>query len=116
MLYVLTPLLSESYVKHGNGLTVQMSPTISRPQNASLNITFGLVENLPGSGTNDTVEIFLKFTTANKSLVLSGRPLYLTAILNFDVGFDEITKKFLIIGPLLKPLLSISKTVEVRMP
>ena len=113
-MHVLSPLLNESYVKHGNGLIVQLPPTISRPNVTSLSIPFGLVENLPGSSPNDTVEIFLQFRTANEPLLLSGRPLDLTAILNFDAGSDTITKKFLIVGPLLKPLLTINKTVEVR--
>lgn len=113
-MYVLTPLLNESYVKRGNGLIVQLPPMISQPNVASLSIPFGLVENLPGSSPNDTVEIFLQFSTANKPLVLSGRPLDLTVILNFDAGSNTITKQFLIVGPLLKPLLTINKTVEVR--
>lgn len=113
-MYVLNPLLNESYVKYGNGLTVQIPPIIIRANAAYLNITFGLVENLPGSGPNDTVEIFVKFSTANDPLVLSGRPLQLTAILNFDAGSSSTTKKFIIVGPLLKPLLAINKTVKVR--
>ena len=80
---------------------------------ASLNVPFGLIENLPGSGPDDTVEIFLKFRTANDSLVLSGRPVRLAAVLKFDAGSDNLTKTFMIVGPLLKPLLSINKTVKV---
>ena len=81
--------------------------------NEGVNVAIGSVSNLPGSGPNDTIEIFLKFQTANRPLVLSGRPLSLLATLNFDAGSDASVKKFLIIGPLLKPLLSIVKTAEV---
>jgi len=113
--YSLSPVLSESYVKLGDGLTVFQSPTITPVNvNKALNIAFGSVLNLPGSGPNDTIEIFVKFQTANRPLVLSGRPLSLLATLNFDAGSDFSVKKFVIIGPLLKPLLSIIKTVEVR--
>ena len=114
LVYVLTPFLNESYVKFGNGFTLMQRPNITFVNHVSLNVAFGLLENLPGSGPNDTVEIFLKFGTANNPLVLSGRPLYLTALLNFDAGSDSSSKKFKIIGPLLKPLLSINKTVKVR--
>ena len=111
---MLTPFLNESYVKFGNGFTLMQRPNITFVNHVSLNVAFGLLENLPGSGPDDTVEIFLKFGTANNPLVLSGRPLYLTALLNFDAGSDSSSKKFKIIGPLLKPLLSINKTVKVR--
>ena len=114
LVYVLTPFLNESYVKFGNGFTLMQRPNITFVNHVSLNVAFGLLENLPGSGPNDTVKIFLKFGTANNPLVLSGRPLYLTALLNFDAGSDSSSKKFKIIGPLLKPLLSINKTVKVR--
>lgn len=115
MVYALSPVLNESYVKLGDGLTVFQSPTITPVNvNKALIIAFGSVLNLPGSGPNDTIEIFVKFQTANRPLVLSGRPLSLLATLNFDAGSDSSVKKFVIIGPLLKPLLSIIKTVEVR--
>ena len=115
MVYVLSPVLNESYVKLGDGLTVFQSPTITPVNvNKALNVALGSVLNLPGSGPNDTIEIFVKFQTANRPLVLSGRPLSLLATLNFDAGSDSSVKKFVIIGPLLKPLLSIIKTVEVR--
>lgn len=115
MVYVLSPVLNESYVKLGDGLTVFQSPTITPVDvNKALNVALGSVLNLPGSGPNDTIEIFVKFQTANRPLVLSGRPLSLLATLNFDAGSDSSVKKFVIIGPLLKPLLSIIKTVEVR--
>lgn len=114
MVFALSPLLNESYVKCGNGLTVQSCPNISRPKENSLEITFGLVENLPGSSPNDTIEIFLKFKTAYEPLVLSGRSVELTALLQFDSGSDVVAKGFLVVGPLLKPLLEINKTVEVR--
>ncbi|CAH3166800.1 unnamed protein product, partial [Porites evermanni] len=113
LINVLTPFLNESYVKFGNGFTLMQRPNITFVNHVSLNVAFGLLENLPGSGPNDTVEIFLKFGTANNPLVLSGRPLYLTALLNFDAGSDSSSKKFKIVGPLLKPLLSINKTVKV---
>ena len=106
--------MSDSYVKYGDGLTLSQIPNITQVNLASLNIAFGSVLNLPGSGPNDTLEIFLKFSTANNPLVLSGRPLRLTAILKFDAGSDASNKEFLIVGPLLKPLLSIVKTVKVR--
>ena len=102
----------------GSGLRVRASPkppNISHPSASSLEIIFGLVENLPDSGPNDTIEIYLKFRAANNPLVLSGRSLDLTAVLNFDTGSDVITKAFRIIGPLLKPLLSIFKTVNVSL-
>lgn len=114
VVFALTPLLNESYIQFGNGLTVQIFPNITRPKENSLEITFGLVENLPGSGPNDTIEIFLKFRTAYEPLVLSGRSLELTALYQFDSGSDVVAKGFLVVGPLLKPLLEINKTVEVR--
>lgn len=114
VVFSLSPLLNESYIQFGNGLTVQNFPNISHPKENSLEITFGLVENLPGSGPNDTIEIFLKFRTAYEPLVLSGRSLELTALLQFDSGSDVVAKGFLVVGPLLKPLLEINKTVEVR--
>ena len=102
-------------MKHGDGLTLSQLPTITPVNvNEAVNVAFGSVLNLPGSGTNDTIEIFLKFRTANRPLVLSGRPLSLLATLTFDAGSDASVKRFLIIGPLLKPLLTIVKTVEVR--
>ena len=102
-------------MKHGDGLTLSQLPTITPVNvNEAVNVAFGSVLNLPGSGTNDTIEIFLKFRTANRPLVLSGRPLSLLATLKFDAGSDASVKRFLIIGPLLKPLLTIVKTVEVR--
>ena len=102
-------------MKHGDGLTLSQLPTITEVSvNEALNVAFGTVVNLPGSGPNDTIEIFLKFRTANRPLVLSGRSLSLLATLNFDAGSDSSVKEFVIIGPLLKPLLSIVKTVEVR--
>lgn len=113
-MYALAPILSDSYVKYGNGLSLSQFPNITQANLASLNVDFGSVLNLPGSGPNDTIEIFLKFSTANKPLVLSGRLLRLTAILKFDAGSDAFSKEFLIVGPLLKPLLSIIKTVEVN--
>ena len=106
--------MSGSFVKYGDGLTLSQIPNITQVNLASLNIAFGSVLNLPGSGPNDTIEIFLTFSTANNPLVLSGRPLRLTAILKFDAGSDASNKEFLIVGPLLKPLLSIVKNVEVR--
>jgi len=113
--YALSPVLSESYVKYGDGLTLSQLPTITPVNvNEALIVAFGSVLNLPGSGPNDTIEIFLKFRTANQPLLLSGRPLSLLATLNFDAGSDASVKKFVIIGPLLKPLLSIVKTAEVR--
>ena len=111
MVFALVPLLDESYVQLGNGVR---PPNISHPKDSSLEIIFGLLENLPGSGANDTIKIFLKFRTANEPLVLSGRSFDLTAVLNFDAGSDVIAKTFLIVGPLLKPLLFINKTVQVR--
>lgn len=115
MVYTLSPVLNESYVKHGDGLTLSQLPTITPVNgNEALNVAFGSVLNLPGSGPNDTIEVFLKFRTANRPLVLSGRPLSLLATLKFDAGSDSSVKKFVIIGPLLKPLLSIVKIVEVR--
>ena len=114
MVYALSVVLNDSYVKHGNGLTLSQAPTITPVNvNEGVNVAIGSVSNLPGSGPNDTIEIFLKFQTANRPLVLSGRPLSLLATLNFDAGSDASVKKFLIIGPLLKPLLSIVKTAEV---
>ena len=102
-------------MKHGDGLTLSQSPTITPVNvNEAVNVAFGSVLNLPGSGPNDTIEIFLKFRTANRPLVLSGRPLSLLATLMFDSGSDASVKKFVIIGPLLKPLVTIVKTVEVR--
>ena len=114
VVYALDPILSDSFVKHGDGLTLSQIPNIAVVNPASLNVAFGSVLNLPGSGSNDTIEIFLKFNTANKPLVLSGRPLHLTALLKFDAGSDASRKQFVIVGPLLKPLLSIIKTVEVN--
>lgn len=110
VVFALVPLLDESYVQLGNGVR---PPNISHPKDSSLEIIFGLLENLPGSGANDTIKIFLKFRTANEPLVLSGRPFDLTAVLNFDAGSDVIAQTFLIVGPLLKPLLFINKTVQV---
>ena len=102
-------------MKHGDGLTLSQLPTITPVNvNEAVNVAFGSVLNLPGSGPNDTIEIFLKFRTANRPLVLSGRPLNLLATLMFDSGSDASVKKFVIIGPLLKPLVTIVKTVEVR--
>lgn len=109
----LAPVLNESFVKYGNGLTLSLIPSITPVNSATLTIVFGTVSNLPGSGPNDTIEIFLKFNTANKPLILSGRRLYLTVTLNFDAGSSTGVKQFVIVGPLLKPLLSIVKTVEV---
>ena len=115
LVYALSPVLNESYVKHGDGLTLSQLPTITPVNvNEAVKVAFGSVLNLPGSGPNDTIEIFLKFRTANRPLVLSGRPLSLLATLTFDAGSDASVKRFLIIGPLLKPLLTIVKTVEVR--
>ena len=115
LVYALSLVLNESYVNYGDGLTLSQLPTITPVNvNEAVNIAFGSVLNLPGSGPNDTIEIFLKFRTANRPLVLSGRPLSLLATLKFDAGSDAFVKKFLIIGPLLKPLLTIVKTVEVR--
>ena len=115
LVYALSLVLNESYVNYGDGLTLSQLPTITPVNvNEAVNIAFGSVLNLPGSGPNDTIEIFLKFRTANRPLVLSGRPLSLLATLKFDAGSDVSVKKFLIIGPLLKPLLTIVKTVEVR--
>ena len=102
-------------MKHGDGLTLSQLPTITPVNvNEAVNVAFGSVLNLPGSGPKDTIQIFLKFRTANRPLVLSGRPLSLLATLTFDAGSDASVKRFLIIGPLLKPLLTIVKTVEVR--
>ena len=107
--------MNESYVKHGDGLTLSQLPTLTSVNvNEAVNVAFGSVLNLPGSGPKDTIQIFLKFRTANRPLVLSGRPLSLLATLKFDAGSDASVKRFLIIGPLLKPLLTIVKTVEVR--
>ena len=109
----LSPALSDSFVKYGDGLTLSLIPSITLLNPTTLTIAFGTVQNLPGSGSNDTVEIFLKFNTANRPLILSGRRLYLAVKLNFDAGSDNGVKQFVIIGPLVKPLLSIVKTVEV---
>ena len=102
-------------MKHGDGLTLSQLPTITPVNvNEAVNVAFGSVLNLPGSGPNDTIEIFVKFRTANRPLVLSGRPLILLATLKFDAGSDASVKRFVIIGPLLRPLVTIVKTVEVR--
>ena len=101
-------------MKHGDGLTLSQLPTITPVNvNEAVNVAFGSVLNLPGSGPNDTIEIFVKFRTANRPLVLSGRPLILLATLKFDAGSDASVKRFVITGPLLKPLVTIVKTVEV---
>ena len=114
LVYALSPVLNESYVKHGDGLTLSQLPTITPVNvNEAVNVAFGSVLNLPGSGPNDTIEIFVKFRTANRPLVLSGRPLILLATLKFDAGSDASVKRFVIIGPLLRPLVTIVKTVEV---
>ena len=114
LVYALSPVLNESYVKHGDGLTLSQLPTITPVNvNEAVNVAFGSVLNLPGSGPNDTIEIFVKFRTANRPLVLSGRPLILLATLKFDAGSDASVKRFVITGPLLRPLVTIVKTVEV---
>ena len=101
-------------MKHGDGLTLSQLPTITPVNvNEAVNVAFGSLLNLPGSGPNDTIEIFVKFRTANRPLVLSGRPLILLATLKFDAGSDASVKRFVITGPLLKPLVTIVKTVEV---
>ena len=101
-------------MKHGDGLTLSQLPTITPVNvNEAVNVAFGSVLNLPGSGLNDTIEIFVTFRTANRPLVLSGRPLILLATLKFDAGSDASVKRFVIIGPLLRPLVTIVKTVEV---
>ena len=101
-------------MKHGDGLTLSQLPTITPVNvNEAVNVAFGSVLNLPGSGPNDTIEIFVKFRAANRPLVLSGRPLILLATLKFDAGSDASVKRFVITGPLLKPLVTIVKTVEV---
>lgn len=113
MVNALSPILGDSFVKYGNGLTLSLIPVITPANPTTLTIPLGTVQNLPGSGSNDTIEIFLKFNTANRPLILSGRRLYLTVKLNFDAGSDSGVKQFVIVGPLVKPLLSIVKTVEV---
>ena len=80
-------------MKHGDGLTLSQLLIITPVNvNEAVNVAFGSVLNLPGSGPNDTIEIFLKFRTANRPLVLSERPLSLFVTLN-----DQM--------PLLKSLL-----------
>ena len=97
----------------GSGL-VASAPNITRPNVTTLLIDLGLVQNLPGSGGPDTIEVLLKFQTSNSPLILSGRQLAAVISVNYDGGSQASPMAFMVVGPLLKPLLAILKSVKVR--
>ena len=110
VVYALVPMLNSSFVKYDDGVTV---PNITLVNQGSLKMAFGVVQNLPGLASSGIIEIFLKFKVSNNPLVLSGRSLALAAILNFDAGSDVTTRQFAIVGPSVKPFLTIVKSVKV---
>jgi hypothetical protein len=89
-------------------------PTITRLNASTLEINFGSVQNSPTPlRSYEGVTIYLKFRSVYFPLVLSGRSLVLTANLNFTGGEATVLGRFTIIGPLLRPMLVITKQVQV---
>ena len=109
------PLLNLSSVVVGSGLVTFGGPFSVLPVNdTTLQINFGIIQNLPGaSNEDDSIELFVKFKTANKPLILSGRRQFLKAMIIYSGGSQVAVKEFMIVGPLVKPLLTILKRTEV---
>lgn len=91
------------------------SPNITRPNSTTLVIDFGSVQKAATPlQWFEGITMYLKFRSANLPLVLSGRTFVLTALLNYTGGGRTLLVPFTVIGPLVKPLLVITKSVQVR--
>ncbi|XP_031561262.1 uncharacterized protein LOC116297218 [Actinia tenebrosa] len=115
---VVRPLLNESSTStdvNSNLTMTSPSPNITRPNTTTLKIDFGSVQKAPTPLQSfEGITIYLKFRSAYLPLVLSGRDFVLTALLNYTGGELNLPVPFTIIGPLVKPLLVITKSVQVN--
>jgi len=116
VIHVLQPLTNQTTITSDPKLNItHPSPSVNIINGTILDINFGYVQNYPTPlRTYRDIEIILKFKSQPQPLILSGRGFIVTGEVLF--GNDQrlvLFQLFNIVGPLLKPLLEISKTVKV---
>ena len=117
LVQVLEPLLNQSTIAQDVNSTLLISnptPNITRINGSTLEIIFGFVQNPPTPRRSyQVLTILLKFKIAALPLVLSGRDLVVVGFVRFTGGQSIVNGLFKVIGPLIKPLLTIRKSVKV---